>query len=63
LNHYTSPRFWFYYRQLPPEIQKLADKNFLFQTPYEHPSRPSDDGCGFFALILTNEGEPMAKAA
>jgi len=28
LNHFTSGRFWFYYRQLPPEIQKLADKNF-----------------------------------
>jgi len=28
LNHFTSARFWFYYRQLSPEIQKLADKNF-----------------------------------
>jgi hypothetical protein len=28
LNHFTSPRFWFHYRQLPSEIQKLADKNF-----------------------------------
>jgi hypothetical protein len=28
LNHFTSPRFWYHYRQLPPEIQKLADKNF-----------------------------------
>jgi mRNA-degrading endonuclease RelE of RelBE toxin-antitoxin system len=28
LKHFTSPRFWFYYQKLPPEIQKLADKNF-----------------------------------
>jgi hypothetical protein len=28
LNHFTSQRFWFHYRQLTPEIQRLADKNF-----------------------------------
>jgi len=28
LKHFTSARFWSHYRQLPPDIQKLADKNF-----------------------------------
>src|SRR5438132_9026426 len=28
LNHFTAPEFWFHYRQLPPEIRDLADKNF-----------------------------------
>jgi hypothetical protein len=35
LKHFASPEFWFRYRQLPAEIQKLADKNlnFLSLTP------------------------------
>lgn len=38
-NHKAAPDFWFYYRQLPPEIQAVADKNFEFlkQNP-RHPS-------------------------
>jgi mRNA-degrading endonuclease RelE of RelBE toxin-antitoxin system len=28
LKHFTSPRFWSHYQELPAEIQKLADKNF-----------------------------------
>jgi hypothetical protein len=39
LKHFTSPRFWFHYRQLPPEIQKLADKNFeVLKTNSRHSS-------------------------
>jgi hypothetical protein len=39
VNHFASPDFWFFYRQLPDEIQSLADKNFelLKQSP-RHPS-------------------------
>ena len=39
MNHFASPDFWFSYRQLPDEIQSLADKNFelLKQNP-RHPS-------------------------
>ena len=39
MNHFASPDFWFHYRQLPPEIRDLADKNFelLKQNP-RHPS-------------------------
>jgi hypothetical protein len=39
MEHLTLPRFWEYYRQLPKEIQQLADKNFelLKIDPY-HPS-------------------------
>ncbi len=28
MNHFALPRFWFHYRQLPQEVQELADKNF-----------------------------------
>jgi len=39
LNHFASPEFWFHYRQLPEEIQKLADKNFeLLKSDPRHAS-------------------------
>jgi hypothetical protein len=39
MKHHTLPRFWQHYRQLPPAIQKLADKNFeLLKTDPHHPS-------------------------
>lgn len=28
MNHFASPDFWSCYRNLPPAIRKLADKNF-----------------------------------
>ena len=39
MNHFATADFWYCYRQLPPEIQELADKNFalLRQNPH-HPS-------------------------
>ena len=39
MRHRADPRFWQCYRQLPPEIQQLADKNFgmLLRDP-RHPS-------------------------
>jgi hypothetical protein len=37
--HKAAPDFWYYYRQLPEEIQKLADKNFeLLDRDLRHPS-------------------------
>ena len=39
MNHFDSPDFWFHYRQLPPEIRDLADKNFeLLKQNLRHPS-------------------------
>jgi hypothetical protein len=39
LNHFASSEFWFHYRQLPDDIQQLADKNFaLLKTDPHHPS-------------------------
>jgi hypothetical protein len=33
------PRFWQHYRQLPPEVQTLADKNYeLLKADPHHPS-------------------------
>ncbi|MFM8655704.1 MAG: type II toxin-antitoxin system RelE family toxin [Chthoniobacterales bacterium] len=39
MSHFASPDFWFHYRQLPPEIRDLADKNFeLLKQNLRHPS-------------------------
>ena len=39
MNHFASPDFWFHYRQLPPDIRDLADKNFeLLKQNLRHPS-------------------------
>ncbi len=39
LKHYASSSFWEEYKNLPEDIQRLADKNFelLKENPY-HPS-------------------------
>ncbi len=39
MNHYATSDFWYHYRQLPPEVQRTADKNYqlLADDPY-HPS-------------------------
>jgi hypothetical protein len=36
VKHRATPDFWYYYRQLPPHIQDLADKcyDLLKQDPY-----------------------------
>ena len=39
LNHFTSPDFWLFYRRLPAEVQRTADKYFsLLKTDPKHPS-------------------------
>lgn len=39
MNHFASPDFWFHYRNLPDEIQRLADKNFeLLKDNPRHPT-------------------------
>ena len=39
LKHFTTSVFWQYYRQLPQEIQELADKNYeLLKQDPKHPS-------------------------
>jgi hypothetical protein len=39
LKHFATPGFWSHYRQLPPEVRELADKNFqLLKTDPRHPS-------------------------
>jgi len=39
MNHFTLPRFWQHYYELPKAIQELADKNYLLlkADPF-HPS-------------------------
>jgi hypothetical protein len=39
LKHFASPEFWGLYKQLPPAVQKLADRNFaLLKNDPRHPS-------------------------
>ena len=39
MNHKADPSFWFHYRQLPPEVRAVADKNFqLLQENPRHGS-------------------------
>ena len=38
MNHHTTPRFWACYRDLPAEVQSLADK--AFELAKENPKHP-----------------------
>jgi len=39
VKHFALPRFWDHYRDLPEDIQKLADRKFeLLQSNPQHPS-------------------------
>lgn len=39
MSHHTLRRFWALYRNLPPEIQRIADRNFaLLKEDPNHPS-------------------------
>jgi hypothetical protein len=39
VKHFTAPLFWRHYRQLPPQVRDLADKNFqLLKSNPKHPS-------------------------
>ena len=39
MKHFASPRFWAAYRNLSPDLQRLADANFeLLKKDARHPS-------------------------
>ena len=39
MKHRATPDFWYYYRQLPPEIRELADRRFeLLKQDPRYPS-------------------------
>ncbi|HEX8179432.1 MAG TPA: hypothetical protein VF525_07805 [Pyrinomonadaceae bacterium] len=39
MRHFAAPQFWRLYRQLPPTVRALADKNFqLLKADPKHPS-------------------------
>jgi hypothetical protein len=50
MNHFATPDFWYCYRNLPPEVRELADKNFtlLRQNPH-HPSLRLKKVCAFWS--------------
>jgi len=46
LKHFATPSFWLHYRQLPPDVQDLADKKFaLMKEEPRHPSLRLKTGC------------------
>lgn len=39
LSHFTTPEFWSFYKSLPADVQRTADKYFgLLKTDPKHPS-------------------------
>ena len=39
MRHFASPSFWNLYKELPPAVQEVADKNFeLLKINPKHPS-------------------------
>ena len=41
MKHLATPDFWHFYRQLPQEVQRTADKNYrLLAEDLYHPSLP-----------------------
>jgi hypothetical protein len=39
LKHFATPEYWFHYRQLAPDLRKLADAKFqLLKSEPRHPS-------------------------
>ena len=61
MKHVTLPRFWEHYRQLPREVQELADKSFeLLKADPHHPSLHfknigGQSSYGQYVLALTTE--------
>jgi hypothetical protein len=39
MNHRVLPEFWWHYRQLPPEVQAVADRGY--ETLRQNPRHPS----------------------
>ena len=66
-NHRATPDFWYYYRQLPNDIQELADRCYeLLKQNSRHPSLHFKKvgqfwsvriGIHYRALAVENDGE------
>jgi hypothetical protein len=51
--HKTTEKFWERYRNLPQDIQEIADKNFrLLQTDQKHPSLHFKKIGGFWSVRI-----------
>ena len=62
MKHFASPEFWFHYRQLPKEIQKLADKNFeLLKADPRHPSLSLKKVGRFWSVRVSLNYRALAK--
>ena len=62
MRHFTSPDFWYYYRQLPKHIQALADKNFAILKAYpETPNLRLKKVGGFYSTRVGVHYRAIAK--
>jgi hypothetical protein len=62
VNHFTDPEFWSHYNRLPPEIRKLADKNFqLMKQNPRHPSLPLKKVGAFWSARVGLTFRALAK--
>jgi len=61
MTHMTLPRFWRHYRELPKEVQKVADKNFEYSNqihiidPWTSRRSAGKSNFGRYALARTIE--------
>jgi hypothetical protein len=62
MNHYATPEFWYYYRQLADEIRELADKNFvLLKNDPRHPSLRLKKAADFWSARIGLRHRALAK--
>jgi len=62
LNDFASPEFWYHYRQLPENIQALADKNFaLLKDNPRHLSLRLKKAGNFWSVRVGLQYRALAK--
>jgi len=62
LKHFATPDFWFHYRQLPPEVQEIADKCFrLLKSDPRHPSVRLKKAGIFWSARVSLQYRALAK--
>jgi hypothetical protein len=62
LNHFANPEFWSHYRQLPPQIRALADKNFaLLKNDAHHASLRLKKVGNFWSVRVGRRHRALAK--
>ena len=62
MNHFAAPSFWSRYRELPPDIQVLADKSFrLLKADSRHPSLRLKKAGALWSVRIGKRHRALAK--